>query len=288
MEFTKRKLSIKSKDLLQKIAVSDVSPFALMFAPVYLRLGLNEKFISVKAPLDFFTPEELKKLGAYNSFYLPKAVSATGPFRKAAQSIRALYSVEPKVIMGGEIPVPMTPTPFELSNETLKIVGKLWWKPSEHEMSVEPFLVTAFTNELCDLMPEEVLYSARERGVATYDKAVVYSSWAVFLALHLSYCDLDLLNELRFSVFSSIIGSSFQPLAKRSPDLQELVRVASLSLEASGSEAAPQLVRSDVFDRGEDRCSLRIASRLQRIRDEFAGEGSSRPTVYGIGGIFAA
>ena len=81
MEFSKRKLPKEAAHQLRVCPIPSVQPYALMLSPVYVFMKANEKFVSVKAPLDFFTQEELSKLRMYDTFYMPDFVDRTLPFR---------------------------------------------------------------------------------------------------------------------------------------------------------------------------------------------------------------
>jgi len=69
MDFRQRKLPKEAAINLRISPIASVKPYALMIAPVYVFMRVNEKFVSVKAPLDFFTPEELERLKSFESFF---------------------------------------------------------------------------------------------------------------------------------------------------------------------------------------------------------------------------
>src|SRR5687767_11667820 len=102
MEFTHRKLPAEAYKELRICKVATMAPFALMLAPVYVFMKLNKKFVSVKAPLDFFTPEELERLAPSVILFVPKFVDAVLPFRDAAHQVRALISLKPEEAQGKE------------------------------------------------------------------------------------------------------------------------------------------------------------------------------------------
>lgn len=282
MDFTRRKPSRDSMDRLYRIKIDTVKPFALMLAPVYLWLGANEKFISVKAPLDFFTADELNRLKGFQYFYLPESAGSVLPFRQAAHQVRALLRIKPKRPMAltsqAQFPsVPLSPAPYEVSNEVLKLIGPLWWEFSEEITGIEPFLVTAFTNELCELIPEAKLFAARELDTRKYDWALLCSSWTVFLALHLGYCDYAYLNSLRLKAFDQTLDG----VALGGGD--DLIQLAYEVLRQN-----PKQITNEDFSKRGDLLSQKISSRLIRISRELVGKGDAPPTVYGEGGFIDA
>ena len=288
MDFTRRKLSKEAMDQLYRIRVDSVKPFALMSAPVYLWLGANEKFISLKAPFDFFTAEELEKIKAGHRFlYLPPAVRSLLPFRNAGLQVRALIrpkrerpkAPDPKT----QYPwVGMTPAPYELSNEVLKIIGPLWWEYSEDVIGVEPFLVSIFVNELCSPLPNEKLLTARETNTDLYDHALLCSSFAVFIALHLGNCEYSFLNSLRLLTFERVISGASGSHSGPS-DLNDLIRLA---IDLLGEN--PAQITNEALARRSDLISQRVSGRLERVLAGLAQKGDSPPTVYGEGGFINA
>src|SRR4051794_31443428 len=95
MNFSHRKLPPAAAEKLRICPIRTIEPFALMLAPVYVFMRRNEKFVSVKAPLDFFTPEELEKLRPFQSFFMTEFVDTALPFRQAARRVRAVLSWDP-------------------------------------------------------------------------------------------------------------------------------------------------------------------------------------------------
>jgi hypothetical protein len=61
MEFSRKKLGQEAIRELRVCSIASVQPYALMLSPVYAYLPQNAKFVAIKAPLDFFTPEELAR-----------------------------------------------------------------------------------------------------------------------------------------------------------------------------------------------------------------------------------
>jgi hypothetical protein len=256
MDFRPRKLPKEAAINLRISPITSVKPYALMIAPVYVFMRINEKFVSVKGPLDFFTPEELERLKSFESFFLPEFVDAALPFRQVARDVKRLVGWEPKI--DGEAALP--PAPYEVSDAVLRMLGPLWGAG----LVIEPFFAAVFANELCDLLPVEKLRVARDEDVVRYERAVLRSGWAVFLALHLGYCDLPFLNQLQQRVFDASFTGVGIPAVGRAADVDELLEIAWASMGADATVA----VRGEVFASHPGRSAQKIARRLTRIQDE--------------------
>lgn len=217
MDFRPRKLPKEAATKLRISPIVSVKPYSLMLAPVYVFMKLNEKFISVKGPLDFFTPEELERLGSFESFFLPAFVDSALPFREVARHVRRLLSWEPELDDKGDLP----PAPYEIADAVLRLVGPLWGAG----MVIEPFFAAVFANELCDLLPPEKLRLAREQDVIAYERAILRAGWAVFLAVQLGYCDLPFINALLQRTFDASFTGVDIPTVGRAADVEELLRI---------------------------------------------------------------
>src|SRR5690349_1459794 len=69
MDFTDKKLPKEAIHNLISVGIEDISPYSLLFVPTYIFLKENEKFIAVRAPLDFFTESDLEKLRSQKYLY---------------------------------------------------------------------------------------------------------------------------------------------------------------------------------------------------------------------------
>jgi hypothetical protein len=251
MDFTRKKLPKEAALNLRICPIASVKPYALMLGPVYVFMRLNEKFVSVKGPLDFFTPEELERLKTFESFHLPEFVDQALPFRQVARHARSIVGWTPTE--DGEEQLP--PAPYELSDAVLRMLGPLWGP----DAVIEPFFAAVFANELCDLLPDAVLVSAREQSVQAFERAVLRSGWAVFIALHLGYCELPFLNRLRRRVFE---GSDLAPPSTGvASEIDELVAVV---FDSMGADLRSP-VRGSVFEEQGSRAGLKMAGRLKRV-----------------------
>ena len=168
MNFSQRKLPKSAAPVMRECPIRSVQPYAPMISPVYVFLKMNEKFISVKAPLDFFTPAELERLESFETFYLPEFVEQAIPFRNSARTVRALLSWQPRERNADP------PAPYEISDAVLRVTGVLWG----NGVVVEPFFVGVFANELCEPIAPETLERVRDRDIQTYERSVFVSSWA--------------------------------------------------------------------------------------------------------------
>jgi hypothetical protein len=274
MDFTRRKLPREAATQLRICPIASVKPYALMIAPVYVFMRLNEKFVSVKEPLDFFTPEELERLRPFESFFLPEFVDAALAFRQVARNVRALVGWQPESQGENQLP----PAPYESSDAVLRMIGPLWGAGAV----VEPFFAAVFANELCDLLPEQTLRSARDQDVAGYERAILRSGWAVFLALHLGYCDLPFLNSLLRRVFEASFTGVGIPGVGPMGEVDELLEIVWASMGPNA--AAP--VRGDVFGQHPGRAAQKVAGRLGRVlKDGMIAEDQPVPTIYGERGF---
>lgn len=314
MEFHPRKLPPEAALNLRICPIHTVRPFALMLAPVYVFMKLNGKFVSVKAPLDFFTPEELERLKPFESFFLPEFVDVALPFREAARSVLSLLTWQPKPkasrstakksaseLEAPNLPeIPLPPAPYELSDAILKILGGLW-TPSAvadssgaHSIGLEPFFIAVFANELCETLPGEMIRAARDADVAKFELAVFRSSWAVFLALHLGYLEMGFLNALRYRVFTENIGAaSVTAESKESfrSEVDELVALANESLDnaevrmireslVTGGGAAP-----GTNPRSSGRIAQKLTTRLERVKSQMLRTDQPLATIFGPKGF---
>lgn len=282
MDFSERKLTLEAAATLVSCPIESVHPYAMMSAPVYLRLQLNQKFVAVKGPLDFFTPEEIARLRSQGEFHFSRFVEKSVPFRDAGAKVRALLDWDPSVAARSEGEVALPPAPHELSDAVLHLTAPLWdLSEDRSELGIEPFFCVAFANELCDTLPESLLLDARERDVAKYELGVLASSWTVLAALTLGYHDRAFLERLRQVVFSRVALS--QVVESALLDLDQLERLA---LRVFGAERSPLgRVTLEYLQGLEDRAARKLVSRLRRVERELAFPRSRFRTVFGDGGL---
>lgn len=276
MNFSHKKLPAEAADKLRTCSIDTVKPFTPMLAPVYVFMRMNEKFVSVKGPLDFFTPEELERLRSFSILYLSEFVAVALPFRHAARSVRTLLDWKPDESDPAKLP----PAPYENADAVLRILAPLWGSQN----AIEPFFVSVFASELCDPIPGELMVQAREVSVDLYESAMFRSSWAVFLALHLGHCDLKFLSGLRRKAFEDTLSrAQGKAAAPRSYDaVDEVVSVARTLLANPGVRA----IGGKDFEAAGDRVSQKMASRLKRAQESLMKPGAAAaPSIYGPGGF---
>lgn len=280
MQFTRVKLPVTAAASLRNCPIRSVSPFALMISPVYVYMRRNKKFVAVKAPLDFFTPEELKRMLPFESFFLPQFVDSALIFRETARHVKTLIQWSPDKKTAGtdlisrELSLP--PTPYELSDAILRMLAPLW----ESRGAIEPFFVTIFSNELCELFPGETLRWAREQSVDLFECALYRASWAVFLALHLGYYDWRFINSLRNHVFFETMKKT--ETIKGFGELDELLNYVWLTVESSKT----RLFETRLFNEIPSRITQKLASRIERIKREFPPTHTETPpSIYGPRGF---
>ena len=272
MDFSARKLPQTAALELRICPVESVQPFAPMIGPVYVLLKKNEKLISVKGPLDFFTPEELQKFRHYKNFYLPQFVDDVVPFREAAMQVRKIISWSPT--KNGESVLP--PAPYELSDAVLQVVGTLWGRG----VVIEPFFAAIFAHELCAPLSPALALSIHDRNTVSYENALLRSGLAVFLAVHLGYCDLDFLKRLRNQVFQNGLqpqSVQLRGIASEVDDLATLVYDFTL-------KDPRKAIRGGMFGTAMGRASAKMAARLQRVR-RMVDESKPAATIFGERGF---
>ncbi len=260
MDFKQRKLPKEAVEQLRICPIRTVQPYALMMAPAYVYMKLNEKFVMVKGAFDFFTEEELERLKSFESIFFPEEVDTAIRFREVANEVRELLSWNPETaLLQPREEIPLAVSSFELSDAVIRVIGPLW-KPGPF---IDPFFVSVFVNELCELLTPDLLKSYRDQSVVDFEKAVMSSSWAVFIALHLGYSDLRFINRLRLSVVQEMMTGQCEKW--RSPEISQLVRTARESL---GTECEPipgSMIHYNVLKSSFGTTSEKLSSRMRRV-----------------------
>jgi len=260
------------------VAVGLFKPYVIMVAPVYVYLPKNLKFVAVKAPLGFFTSDELSKLTPFDSFYLPQFVDSVLPFQKAGESIRELFRVRQQQSMQsnqGAKQVTLPVSSFEMNDSVIRLVGPLW----SEGIRIEPFFLGFFANEICGAFTKETLSLASDQSVEKFELAFLRSSCAVFLALHIGLCEPELLKTLRHYVFH-------QTLSGDSPSavFGEVGEIANLSVRL-----VPDLSTKEITLTSLKACPMqaarKILGRLTRVEADLIPYGTPMPSIYGENGI---
>lgn len=273
MIFSKGKLPLSAASELQQRQLDVLKPFELLPTPIYVFLKRNQKFLGIKAPLDFFTPKEIEKLKSFESFYIPPFIEKLLPFSQAASSIKAILSSQ----TFDQVP------PFEVSDSILHLLGDLW---STGEV-IEPFFVAMVVNDLCEPLPPEDLTYGRDKSVVHLEDSIFRSSWAVFLALHLGYNDLNFLSRLRIRVFKEAIRKKKSPSIKS--EIDELIQIVHLSFEQHFGDtpsARLRFCKGSFYHDRKERISQKISSRMKRITKDFINENDPVASIYGPEGFY--
>ena len=282
MDFTNRKLPRNAASELRRLSLGDLQPFAFMFSPVYVFLKRNEKFIGIKAPLDFFVESEIEKVQPYGTLYVTPFIDQVAPFREAGRRVKKILTPREAANSRddqGYPEVKLPPPPWEVSDTVLSVIGPLWGK----DVRIEPFFVTAFIQDLCGSLPHDLLLASRDQDVLRHEKAIFRSSWAVFLALHLGLCDLPWLTRLRARVFAETSGQIWSGKSDRDgSDITELLRLAQSALF---DDEGLQPLSGESFQFEDQRVCLKIQSRLERVKKEFAPRSAYRGSVRGKKGF---
>lgn len=270
MEFARRKLPREEATQLKSFPISDVEPYRLMLAPVYVFMRRNEKFVSVKAPLDFFTSEELERMKSFELFYHPPFADSLVAFTRTGRRIRAVLSQQDP------------PPPYEVSDQVIRALGPLWGVEAD-QLTLEPFFAVAVVLELCDPLPKELLLQARERDVELFERGVFLSGLSVFAALHLGYCDLVYLNRLFEGAFRATLNApigSEHPLAAGSEGARILQLARSLYGEAGAKDLREGMLRSR-----PDSFAQKFLARLQRVKDKLVDRTAPVVSIFGSKGF---
>ena len=273
MLFSRKKVPGEDAVSMRVCPIETVQPFAPLPAPLYLLLSGNDKFVSVKAPLDFFTPEELDRYKSVGAFFYPQFVKKVLPFRNEALQFRTLLAAVDQAKEHPAEELENTPSPYELSDAFLRMAGKLW---SEGGV-IEPFFVAVFAHEFCRPMDGSWMIIARETNVLAYDQAILRSGWATWQAMHLGYLNLSWLTKFRNSVFRVASG-----LVTERQEILKLLPEKWMRDEAQREVA--------LNGQGLDRTSgvvekAKLWSRAERLRTDLIIDRDTFRSIFGPGGF---
>lgn len=217
MRFRDPKLHLGAEAKLRKVERTYFKPFVVMVSPVYVKLPLNQKFVAIKAPLQFFTKDELQKWKSHEHFYLPGFVDQVSLFQSTGVQIRVLLSQQEQVkiqsFKNGKIVkenLRLPASSVKQNDQLLRLLGPLWGTM----LAVEPFFASFCGNEVCDPFLPDTLARAENVSVKDFELAFVRSNTAVFFALHLGWRDTTALSQFRDWVFLKSIGAPTDHLEK--------------------------------------------------------------------------
>jgi hypothetical protein len=236
-------------------------------------MKLNQKFVTIKGPFDFFTPQELEKLKPFENLYFTEFIDFALPFQTAAQSVRFLLDWD-----ASQLP----PTPYEVSDAVIRILGKVWWKDSMGYPVIEPYFINIFVNDLCDEIPSDVLCQARDNDMNVYEQGIMHSSLAVFLALHFGQNELSYLNKIRKEVFSQTCAQTEINLVDT--HLKTILKAAIEQVASNNGK----LIQTELFKEKTSRTQAKFTGRMNRIKTSFAKGPSDgpMPSAFGERGIY--
>jgi hypothetical protein len=269
MLFSRKKVPVEEQGTMSAIPVESLCAYLPVPAPVYLLLSGNSKFVAVKAPLDFFTPDELQRFKPLGSVFFPSFYEKVRPFsREAAQLKQTLVGLSAASESGSA-----GVAPFELSDQFLKSAGRLW---SDGGV-IEPFFVAVFCHELCGPIPAVMMEELYSRNVLDYEQAVLRSGWLIWQALHLGYFNLRWLTKIRdhgFRVAGRLILDQ-AAIARLLPE-PWMVQTATqdIPLNAIGLDRTAPVSEQ-----------LKLWSRGERLRSELIQEKDSFRSIFGPGGF---
>lgn len=277
MEFNLKKLPSSAAVQLRRVPFESIEPYSLIWAPAYVLMRRNRKFVAVKAPMDFFTPDDLARLKPFREIHFSPFVDCLEPFVRTAAALRRLFEWKPPDPQR-ELPLP----PYELSDAVIRTIGPMWSKSA----AIEPYYLGIFAEEVCGPLESGLLLEARERSVKALESGILLSSWAVFLGLHLGYCDRGFLRRLRARAFEMSVAPGVIPgrplrhdgtqgeATAWPSDIDEVVYAASIEM--------PKLIEPEAtiswegFRERYERVFQKLTSRLNRIEREFIGGVNER------------
>jgi hypothetical protein len=261
MDFTRKKLPLEQASEMRVCPIGSVQPYAPLPAPLYVLMSSNQKFLAVKAPLDFLSPADLDRLRSFENFFYPPFIRQVLPYRASARSLLGL-------LFGASQGRGLRPAPYETSDAFLRLTAHLW----SPEAIIEPFFVSAFVTELCGPLPAEAAIQAREASLDTYEQAVLKSSWAVWQALHLDYLDGEWIRGLRDSVFQAA-GSGAPVSYRGAPWARDIV----------GQRISQRGMHLEELSQGPVR--RKLESRAIRLLNQLVSENQGAPSVLGENGL---
>jgi hypothetical protein len=203
MIFTYKKLPLEKVADLIPFQLTPSEDYKILGSPVYLLLQKNGKIVSLKEPLDFFTPEEREKIGTHGSQLFVSALHERAErfFRHGVEIRRTLSWLEE-----GEGPQ-LEPSPFEVSHDLRLKLNPVWSRFSRKNeviFGVESFFIPFLVNGICGSLPGDLVELSRTQNFGSYEIALLKSSLLVFFLLHLSYLDAGEIENIRMNCFQAV------------------------------------------------------------------------------------
>ncbi len=265
MNFKDRTIELSEIESLYPCRVDTVNPYALMIAPVYVLMRRNEKLVCVKAPLDFFTGDELESLKRYEVIYVPVSVKEVGRFQTAARLHRSF--IEP-VNEGA------TRAPFEISHQVMRATAPLWGSG----LCVEAFFASIYADELCGPLPAERLMQGRETAIVRHEEGILLGGALTFVLVQLGWHSLFTLKWIREQVYlRTVEGEDWQ-----SPETDWETVVRDLKRAFVGESVLSIPVLNSI----EGDWARRLASRIKKLGENSVTQKYESLSLNRTGGFF--
>jgi hypothetical protein len=265
MNFKDRTIELSQIESLYPCRVDTVTPYSLMIAPVYVLMRRNEKLVCVKAPLDFFTEEELESLKRYEVIYLPVSIKEVGRFQTAARLHRSF--IDPVNPIGAR-------APFEISHQVMRATAPLWGAG----LRVEAFFASIFADELCGPLPADRLMQGRETAIVRHEEGILLGGALTFILVQLGWHSLFTLKWIREQVYlRTVEGESWE---HAETDWESIVRDLKRAFEGESVLSLPVLASID----GD--WARKLTSRIKKLGESSVTHKYESLSLNRTGGFF--
>lgn len=280
MRFRHPKLPNSRLDTLRKVKAENFQHHELLPGPAYIHLPRNDRFVAIKSPLAFFTHADLTRYAGHENIYLTEFVDRVIPFEHVGATIKKLLGMREKNLIKAssgkpeEIILPVNPA--QLSDSVLQAVAPLW-SPAGR---IESFFLVFFAHVLLDPLDPALIDELHDQSVEQFEVALLRSSAAVFLALHLGWTEAGLLTRLREQVFKNCGMDSPVLTMITGLEAQELVALVCELIRRPSSSLDLETIQNS-----KTRVGSKISNRLQRIHANFLSSAAIQASVLGEEGI---
>lgn len=263
MDFSLKKFGIRDTERLVKVPVQNIKPYTLIRGPAYVLMRRNERYLAVRGPLDFFTPEDVERLANFSVIYFTQFVETVQPFEQAGRTLRRILLWLDE---SSNYPV----NPYERSDAVVRILGPLW----SADLQMEPFFATVLVEEICGPLPADLLQRSRNAGVSAFERRLLDASGVVLLLLLLGEGDLGHLQRVRKEIVEGVLPSH---------------RWAREALKLLGDRDGVHPLRAWKWSDWNPKHPLveRLQARMNRISLKLAKPYLDLPTVFGTKGFLS-
>ena len=286
MKFSRKKLPKDAIQVLRRVPIELYEAHRILLTPVYVFLPKNQKFVALKAHLQHFSAEELEKFKPHENFYVPAFIEQIAPFQRVGESVRNFLAVQQKRSIEtnrGQELITLPAPQNEFDNAIVALVGTLWGEGAK----VEPFFLCFFMNEVCSPLPTDKMMNAIDQDAELFELALLRSSAAVFLGLHIGYTDSKMLVLLRDGVFEDTLNSP-----KIIPHNGEIRQMIQLIRELIPNTDAREISLSGIqkiiessFAKFAVKVAKKLHSRLKRVEAEFILIDAPIASLFGDQGL---